>query len=79
MTCVLSDFLFLRSEMKDDEDLAGLDETQVKLMEEECILVDKNDQVIGSASKKVCHLLNNIDKGIFDIFGTIPLLLFHYS
>jgi len=59
-----SNFTSYRSEMKDDEDLAGLDETQVKLMEEECILVDKNDQVIGSASKKVCHLLNNIDKGM---------------
>ena len=44
--------------------LAGLDETQVKLMEEECILVDENDKNIGSASKKVCHLLENIDKGI---------------
>lgn len=44
--------------------LAGLDETQVKLMEEECILVDENDKNIGSASKKVCHLLENIDKGM---------------
>jgi hypothetical protein len=43
--------------------LGKLDETQVKLMEEECILVDKDDQKIGAASKKVCHLIANIDKG----------------
>jgi len=40
-----------------------LDETQVKLMEEECILVDKDDNTIGCASKKDCHLIENIDKG----------------
>jgi isopentenyldiphosphate isomerase len=27
-------------------------------MEEECILVDKNDKIIGSASKRACHLVN---------------------
>ena len=43
--------------------LAGLDETQIKLLEEECILLDENDKKIGSASKKDCHLLANINKG----------------
>lgn len=47
-----------------DDVLKGLDATQVKLMEEECILVDENDKTIGSASKKVCHLLQNIEKGM---------------
>ena len=41
----------------------GLDQTQIDLMKEECILVDENDQNIGSASKKTCHLLDNINKG----------------
>ncbi|GFS03778.1 isopentenyl-diphosphate delta-isomerase [Elysia marginata] len=52
-----------RSKMSDDV-LKGLDETQVKLMQEECILVDKDDINIGSASKKTCHLLENINKGM---------------
>uniref|UniRef100_A0A2C9K591 isopentenyl-diphosphate Delta-isomerase n=2 Tax=Biomphalaria glabrata TaxID=6526 RepID=A0A2C9K591_BIOGL len=44
--------------------LSGLDEIQVKLMQEECILVDENDNAIGAASKKECHLLDNINKGM---------------
>jgi len=44
-------------------DLSHLDATQVNLLEEECILIDSNDCKIGSASKKVCHLLENIEKG----------------
>ena len=47
-----------------DELLAGLDETQVDLLKEECILIDRDDKRIGSASKKDCHLLSNIDKGM---------------
>ena len=43
--------------------LSGLDDTQVKLMEERCILVDTSDKVIGEASKKDCHLIENIEKG----------------
>ncbi|XP_038045048.1 isopentenyl-diphosphate Delta-isomerase 1-like [Patiria miniata] len=42
----------------------SLDETQVKLLAEECIVVDRDDKVIGSASKKDCHLNENIDKGL---------------
>ena len=41
----------------------GLDQTQIDLMKEECILINENDQNIGSASKKTCHLLDNINKG----------------
>ena len=37
------------------------DQTQLNLMNEMCILVDENDVPIGSASKKDCHLLQNID------------------
>ena len=42
---------------------SGLDETQVKLLEEECILIDEHDKMTGAASKKTCHLLENINKG----------------
>lgn len=37
-----------------------LDETQAKLLAEKCILVDENDKVIGSTTKKECHLNSNI-------------------
>lgn len=47
-----------------DELISGLDSTQVKLLEEQCILVDNDDQKIGFASKKTCHLLENINKGM---------------
>jgi len=33
-------------------------------MEEMCILVDKDDHVLGSATKKECHLMSNIKKGM---------------
>jgi isopentenyl-diphosphate delta-isomerase len=36
--------------------LDGADATQKILMEERCILIDENDQVIGSESKLNCHL-----------------------
>ena len=37
-----------------DNDLAGYDEEQVRLMEEVCIVLDNDDKPIGSASKKTC-------------------------
>ena len=46
------------------EGLANLDETQVQLLAEECIVVDENDKVIGSNTKKNCHLNSNIEKGM---------------
>ena len=47
-----------------DELISGLDATQVKLLEEQCILIDNEDQKIGTASKKTCHLIENINKGM---------------
>ena len=46
-----------------DSVLNGYDDTQVSLMKEECILIDRDDKVTGSASKKTCHLIQNINKG----------------
>lgn len=40
-----------------------LDEQQVQLLAEMCILIDENDQKIGADTKKNCHLNENIDKG----------------
>lgn len=43
--------------------LTNKDDTQVLLMKEPCILVNDQDEEIGSDSKKECHLLQNIKKG----------------
>ncbi|KAK8219276.1 isopentenyl-diphosphate delta-isomerase idi1 [Zalaria obscura] len=47
-----------------DHDLDGYDEEQIRLMDEVCIVLDENDKPIGSASKKICHLMENINKGL---------------
>ena len=39
-----------------DDDLAGYDAEQIALMEEVCIVLDNDDNPIGSASKKTCTL-----------------------
>ena len=58
---------------------AGLDETQIKLLEEECILIDNDDNNIGSASKKTCHLLENINKGwLIEMFNTCMYVYSHF-
>ncbi|KAH7165489.1 NUDIX hydrolase domain-like protein [Dactylonectria macrodidyma] len=46
------------------EPLSGHDEEQIRLMDEVCIVLDENDKPIGTASKKICHLMTNIDKGL---------------
>jgi isopentenyl-diphosphate Delta-isomerase len=48
----------------DSTDLAGYDEEQIRLMDEVCIVLDNDDQPIGSASKKACHLMTNINNGL---------------
>eukprot|EP01006_Ploeotia_vitrea_P023081 TRINITY_DN55532_c0_g1_i1.p2 TRINITY_DN55532_c0_g1~~TRINITY_DN55532_c0_g1_i1.p2 ORF type:complete len:263 (-),score=134.55 TRINITY_DN55532_c0_g1_i1:942-1673(-) len=46
------------------EQKAKYDEEQERLMAEECILVDENDKPIGHASKRVCHQMTEIEKGM---------------
>jgi len=48
----------------DSDDLAGYDEEQVRLMDEVCIVIDEDDKPIGSGSKKTCHQMVNIHKGL---------------
>lgn len=48
----------------EDKLLDNYDDQQVKFMEEPCILVDERDSIIGTASKKKCHLLSNINQGM---------------
>lgn len=40
-----------------------LDERQVQLLAEMCILIDENDRRIGAETKKNCHLNENIERG----------------
>lgn len=42
----------------------GHDEEQIKLMEELCIVLDYNDIPIGAGTKKLCHLMSNINEGL---------------
>ncbi|CCH41127.1 Isopentenyl-diphosphate Delta-isomerase I [Wickerhamomyces ciferrii] len=42
----------------------GYDEEQIKLMEELCIVSDWNDTPIGAGTKKLCHIMDNIEKGL---------------
>ncbi|KAG9246060.1 NUDIX hydrolase domain-like protein [Calycina marina] len=44
--------------------LDGHDAEQIRLMDEVCIVLDENDKPIGNLSKKTCHLMTNIDKGL---------------
>ena len=39
-----------------DSELQGYDDVQKEMMEENCIIVDNNDQIIGQDSKINCHL-----------------------
>ncbi|CAJ0940530.1 unnamed protein product [Ranitomeya imitator] len=45
-------------------DTDSLDEKQVQLLSEMCILIDENDKKIGADTKKNCHLNQNIHKGL---------------
>ena len=47
-----------------DSSLAGHDEEQIRLMEERCIVLDHDDKYIRDGSKKECHLMTNINKGL---------------
>ncbi|KAI9789813.1 MAG: isopentenyl-diphosphate delta-isomerase idi1 [Peltula sp. TS41687] len=52
------------NDSRQEDDLAGYDAEQVRLMDEVCIVLDENDMPIGSADKKTCHLMKNIDRGL---------------
>lgn len=49
-----------------DAELQGkFDEKQVALMREMCIAVNEEDLVVGARSKKDCHLMENIHRGLW--------------
>lgn len=56
----------------------ALDDTQVKLMEEQCILVDRDDRVIGHDSKKMCHMVSR-DGTVGKLHRAFSVFLFNSS
>jgi len=58
------------------DDLQEFDTTQVGLLAERCIVVNERDEPIGGASKKECHLWQNISqKGL--LHRAFSVLLFN--
>ncbi|WFD33879.1 isopentenyl-diphosphate Delta-isomerase [Malassezia cuniculi] len=55
--------------------LAGFDDEQVRLMEERCIVVDDNDNILRDGSKKECHLMTNIRAGL--LHRAFSCFIFH--
>ncbi|CAK7894157.1 isopentenyl-diphosphate delta-isomerase [[Candida] anglica] len=51
----------------------GHDEEQIKLMEELCIILDNDDKPVGAGTKKLCHIMDNINEGLlhraFSVFS----------
>ncbi|CUM54276.1 uncharacterized protein AC631_00701 [Debaryomyces fabryi] len=42
----------------------GHNEEQIKLMDELCIVLDYEDKPIGAGTKKLCHIMTNINEGL---------------
>lgn len=57
--------------------LSGYDEEQVRLMEEQCIVVSPNDEPLRSGSKKECHLMTNILPPHSLLHRAFSVFLFH--
>lgn len=52
------------AEESKDAVFSGHDEEQIRLMNENCIVLDWDDNAIGAGTKKLCHLMDNIEKGL---------------
>ncbi|PWN27704.1 isopentenyl diphosphate isomerase [Jaminaea rosea] len=57
--------------------LAGHDEEQIRLMEEQCIVVSNDDQPLRAGSKKECHLMSNILPPHSLLHRAFSVFLFH--
>lgn len=42
----------------------GHDQEQIKLMDELCIVLDYDDRPVGAGTKKLCHIMKNIENGL---------------
>lgn len=52
------------NEERTDTVFSGHNEEQIRLMNENCIVLDWNDEAVGAGTKKLCHLMKNIEKGL---------------
>ncbi|GCF00844.1 isopentenyl-diphosphate delta-isomerase idi1 [Zygosaccharomyces mellis] len=52
------------NEERTDTVFLGHNEEQIRLMNENCIVLDWNDEAVGAGTKKLCHLMKNIEKGL---------------
>lgn len=52
----------------------GHDENQIRMMNENCIVLDYNDVPIGAGTKKLCHLMENIEAGLLHRAFSVFLL-----
>jgi isopentenyl-diphosphate delta-isomerase len=59
----------------DNSDLSGYDAEQIRLMDEQCIVLSLDDEILGAASKKTCHLMTQISKGL--LHRAFSAFLFH--
>lgn len=51
-------------ESEGSELFEGHDQEQIKLMEELCIVLDNEDTPVGAGTKKLCHIMDNINEGL---------------
>lgn len=49
---------------RDQKAFVGHNDIQIQLMNENCIVLDWDDNIIGAATKKTCHLMDNINRGL---------------
>lgn len=75
--CILITFFFIDSNSRPTEHARSYDPQQVKYLEEMCILIDEYDEIIGSASKRDCHSIENIQKGV--LHRAFSVFLFNSS
>lgn len=52
------------SQSTNDNVFEGHDEEQIRLMDELCIVLDYDDKPVGAGTKKLCHLMENINQGL---------------
>lgn len=52
------------SDSSDSDLFDGHDEEQIRLMEELCIVLDYDDKPVGAGTKKLCHIMDNINAGL---------------
>ncbi|KAI3403174.1 IDI1 [Candida oxycetoniae] len=66
------------STSQEDLDLFnGHDEEQIRLMDELCIVLDYDDKPLGAGTKKLCHMMENINQGL--LHRAFSVFLFNQS